>query len=342
MRKIFVSIVLVLAMATVSLGANANAGKNAYTFLKVGVGAKAQAMAGAFAGLADDISSLYYNPAGLTAPIYIFHKAKASSSESSEYAEGEEPTATMEIKPTSRNRFVATYLNYILDFQSGYLGYVRSLDDKTAAGISINYQGYGSFKRLDSQGNDDGNFSAYDMALGLTYSKKLASNIFVGGTGKLIIEKIDSYSSDALGLDLGILYHLADGRTGLGLTVTNLGFQLKGLTKAHKDPLPLTIDGGFSHHLKGLPLTVTADIVVPTDNKAFFALGGQFESLRPFLLRVGWSSAGQDYKTGSSKDGRAGFAGGFGYQYQGYIFDYSYSSYADLGNVHRLTFNADF
>jgi hypothetical protein len=180
------------------------------------------------------------------------------------------------------------------------------------------------------------------MALGLTYSKQLLDNLSIGATGKLISEKIDNYSSDALGADLGILYHSADGHTGLGLAITNLGFQLKGLTKSHKDPLPLTIDGGFSHHLKGLPLTVAADIVKPTDNSIFLALGGQFESLRPFLLRLGWSSAGKDYKTNSSKDSYAGFAGGFGYQYQSYTFDYSYSSYADLGNVHRLTLSADF
>jgi hypothetical protein len=48
--------------------------KSAYSFLKIGVSAKAQAMGGAYAGLADDIGGLYYNPAGLTAPSYILQK----------------------------------------------------------------------------------------------------------------------------------------------------------------------------------------------------------------------------------------------------------------------------
>jgi hypothetical protein len=143
-------------------------------------------------------------------------------------------------------------------------------------------------------------------------------------------------------MDLGALYHLADGRTSIGLAVTNLGAQLKGLTTAHKDPLPLTIDGGFTHHLRGMPLTFSGDIIYPTDNDIYFALGGQFEAFRPFMLRLGWSLAGRDNKTGSSKDGLAGFAGGFGYSYKEYTFDYAYSSYADIGNVHRLTLSVEF
>ena len=180
------------------------------------------------------------------------------------------------------------------------------------------------------------------MAFGISYSRKLSENLSIGTTAKLIIEHIYVYSSDAMALDLGILYRLPDGRTGLGLAVTNLGVQLKGMTKSHKDPLPLVVDAGFSHRLKGLPLTFTSDVTLPSDNDPYLAIGGQWESLSPFLIRLGWTLAGKDYKTGSDKDNYGGFAGGFGYKYQSYIFDYSYSSYADLGNVHRLTLSAGF
>ena len=128
----------------------------------------------------------------------------------------------------------------------------------------------------------------------------------------------------------------------MGLAVMNLGVQLKGLTKSHKDPLPLLIDAGLSHKLKGVPLTVNADVTYPTDNNVFFAIGVQWESFRPFFLRAGWSSASKNYKTNSDKDKYGGLAGGFGYHYQDYGLDYSYSSYADLGNVHRITLGVDF
>lgn len=339
MRNITISIFLSLALFTGAVAGNSNAGKSAYSFLKIGVSAKAQAMGGAFAGLADDIGGLYYNPAGLTTPCYIFARTVKSYDE---YGEGEEIHQETKIKPIASNRFMATYLNYLLDFQSGFLGYVKSFDEKTALGVSLTYQSYGNFKRFDRQGTELGTFGAYDMALGLAYSKNVMERFSVGVSGKFITESIDSYHSDALALDMGILYQLEGGRTGLGLAITNLGAQLKGFSKSHKDPLPLVVDAGFAHHLRGMPLTATADLVMPTDNSIYLALGGQFEAFRPFMIRLGWNSAGQDYKTSSSKDNMAGFSGGFGYNLKEYSFDYSYSSYADLGNVHRLTIGADF
>ena len=122
----------------------------------------------------------------------------------------------------------------------------------------------------------------------------------------------------------------------------NLGSQLKGFTKSHKDPLPFMMDIGLSHSLRGMPLTVNTDLTIPTDNDVFFALGAQWESFRPFFIRLGWTSRGEEYKTGSDKDKFGGFAGGFGYHYNDYYIDYSYSSFADLGNVHRFSVSMEF
>jgi hypothetical protein len=335
MKNTFITILIIITLCSQGLASGDNAGKSAYSFLKIGVGAKSQAMGGAFVGLADDLSSLYVNPAGLTAPVYSIKKVD-------DFFYEEEETSTITTKPANTNRFIATYINYLLDFQTGYLGYVRSLNEKTALGASIHYQNYGTFTRFEVDGTENGTFGAWDMAFGGSYSKKLSRNLSIGTTGKIILEHIDNYSSDAMALDLGILYRLTDGRTSLGLAITNLGFQLKGMTKSHKDPLPLVVDAGFSHRLKGLPLTFTSDATLPSDNDPYFAIGGQWESFSPFFIRFGWTLAGNDYKTDSDKDNYGGLAGGFGYIYQKYVFDYSYSSYADLGNVHRITISVEF
>jgi len=326
---------MIAALIIFSAAAMADTGKSAYSFLKIGMGAKSQAMAGAFVGLADDLSSLYYNPAGLTAPVYDVKGRGADY-----YAEETGPSVSQ--KQIMTNRFQATFMDYLLDFQTGYLGYARMLNDETALGFSIQYFDYGSFVRRDQFGEELGSFGAYDMAFGVTYSKLIGPRTSLGLTGRFIIEKIESYTSDALAVDLGGVHRLADGRTSLGLVVRNFGSQLSGFTKGHKDPLPTLVEAGFSHRLRGLPLTFNTDITYPTDNGVFFALGGQWESFRPLTLRVGWSSGGQDYKTGSSKDKFGGFAGGFGYIYKEYLFDYSFSSYADLGNVHRFTMGLEF
>jgi len=339
----FAVIIIIFALSAAAAAGGSNAGESAYSFLKIGVSAKSQAMAGAFVGLADDLTSLYCNPAGLTA---IKYDLRGPVDYYDDFGEDEEVAFTPKMKTGKQNKFFATYINYLLDFQTGYLGYARHISNMSSIGASVQYQDYGTFDRLNSSGSTpttgSATFGAYDMAFGLTYSKRYSNDLSFGVTAKFIIEKIDSYTSDAMALDIGALYRFDRGRTSVGLAVLNLGTQLKGLTKSHKDPLPLVVDAGFSHSLRGLPLTVNGDITYPFDNEIYFALGGQFESFNPFLLRIGWSSAGRDYKTGSSKDKFGGFAGGFGYHYQDYGIDYSYSSYADLGNVHRVTLSLEF
>lgn len=342
MKKATFIIIALLTMASYVFAGNSDAGKNAYTFLKIGVGAKEESMAGAYVGLADDASSLNNNPAGLAAPIY---NLQAPNDYYYEKSEGEGETITepeVELIEIKKNRFFATYMNYIADIQTGYLGYVRKLDNYSMAGVSIQYQDYGTMDKRASNGEPIGSFSSYDMAFGLTYSKRINRELTLGITGKFILEKIDTLTSDAMAIDLGILYRFASGRSSLGMAGRNLGSQLKGFTKSHKDPLPTMFDLGMSHSLQGMALTVNIDVTLPTDNDVFFAIGAQWESFRPFFIRLGWSSAGQDYKTGSDKDKFGGFASGFGYKYTDYNIDYSFSSYADLGNVHRVSMSVDF
>ena len=307
---------------------NSNAGTSAYTFLKIGTGAKSQALAGAFVGLADDETALYYNPAGLT----------AAAAESYELYDDllDKPIS----KPTN-NSFTASYINYLLDFQYGFVGYVRKLDEKTSAGISIAYQNYGTFNRLNSIGDNIGTFGASDIALGLTYSKRIRSGLSIGATGKFIYEKIDTYSSNGLGFDLGVMF-LPEENTRIGFAITNLGAQLSGLTPTHKDPLPTKAAIGLSHRLRGLPMVFSSEVGKPYDSDFYLSLGMEIVALQPFYLRIGWSTTGKDYKIGTDSDIFSGFAGGFGYGYSDYTLDYSYSSYADLGNVHRVTLGAGF
>jgi hypothetical protein len=327
---ILIGLVMAQGLSTSDVSAiNSNAGTSAYTFLKIGTGAKSQALGGAFVGLADDETALYYNPAGLT-------------------ADGESYEVYDDLLDTPKrkqilNRFTASYINYLLDFQYGFIGYIRNLDDRTAAGLSIAYQNYGTFNRLNDAGDRLGTFGASDMAVGLSYSKRVRSNLSLGGTGKFIYEKIDVYSSNGLALDAGLMYLISDdGSTRAGLALTNLGAQLSGLTKAHKDKLPTKVAIGLSHRLRGLPTVFTTEIGKPFDNEFYLSLGIEVVSLSPFFLRIGWTSAGRDYKTGSDGDNLAGFAGGFGYSYREYTVDYSYSSYADLGSVHRVSLGAGF
>jgi long-subunit fatty acid transport protein len=348
MKKISLVITLIFLASITAFAGSSKTGTNAYQFLKIGVGTKAESMAGAYVALADDISSMAINPAGLAAPVYDIRASKDYYFQQAE-EEGEgaiisetESISLIRQKQFKTNRFFATYMDYLMDFQAGYLAYARNLNETTMLGVSIQYQDYGSFDKYDGLGEVDGTFGASDFALGLTYSKRINTTLSLGITGKFIVESIDTANSDGMAVDLGAIYRHTDGRTSVGLAIKNLGTQLKGLTKYHKDQLPLLFDAGMSHSLRGMPLTINADITIPTDNDVFFSIGGQWESFRPFYIRAGWSSAGQNYKTQSDKDKYGGLAAGFGYEFGDYYVDYAYSSFADLGNVHRFSVGIEF
>jgi hypothetical protein len=317
-----------IALSPQAKAINPKAGTTAYTFLRIGSGAKSQGMGGAFVGLSDDATALFYNPAGLT--------ATGSSEQTFDELLGKQ------IFETPINRFTASYVNYLLDFQYGFVGYARRFNPTTEGGISVTYQNYGTFKQLDGNGIQTGTFGASDVAIGFTYSKQLRPRFSAGVTGKLILEKIDTYSSSGLGADAGLMYLLNDeGTTRLGLAVTNVGAQLKGFTANHKDPLPSKIAVGLSHKMVGLPFLFSGEVGKPFDNDFYLALGAQLVSLKPFFIRAGWTTAGKDYHVGTGTN-LGGFSGGFGYNYKLYELDYSYSSYADLGGVHRVTLGAGF
>jgi len=298
-------IVVLLLIHSSSFATNSKVGTTAYSFLKIDAGARSTAMGGAFVGLSDDESALYFNPAGL---IQIEGKS-----------------------------FFATYNNYIADIQSGFLGYVQPYGENTRLGVSVHYFNYGSMSKRGDQNEDLGTFGASDFALGLSWVKGINSQFSLGGTAKFIYEKIEIFSSYALALDLGVIHVSQDKRTRFGLVGQNLGVELKGFTKSHKDDLPTVVKVGMSHHMRGLPLIVALDVAKPFDNDIFFNLGGEFTGLEPLYLRLGWSSFGKNFKTNSDKDNWAGFAAGFGITWKVYRFDYAFSSYADLGGVHKIS-----
>jgi hypothetical protein len=300
---------LLLLVPVISWGTNSKVGTTAYSFLKIDVSARSTAMGGAFVGLSDDAAALYFNPAGL-------------------------------VKMQKRS-FFTTYNNYISDIQSGFLGYVHPYSEDLRLGISISYFNFGSITRTDQLGTDLGTFGASDFAIALSLAKLINPNLSLGATGKFVYEKIEDYSSDALAMDLGIFYMFKDRRTHVGAVGQNIGSQLKGHTKSHKDPLPISIRIGVSHQMRELPLTVALDGTHPFDNDIFFNLGGEFTGFKPLFLRIGWSSFGENYKTESDKDNLAGFAAGFGVTWKVYRFDYAYSSYADLGGVHKISVSGE-
>src|SRR3990172_5369825 len=66
MKKIITFILVITFQAVSFAGGFSKVGTAAAQFLKIGVGARAMGLGGSFTAIANDVSSLYWNPAGIT------------------------------------------------------------------------------------------------------------------------------------------------------------------------------------------------------------------------------------------------------------------------------------
>ncbi len=301
--------ILLVSGAATAGDINSNAGTSAFPFLKINIGARAVSMGGAFTGLADDESALYYNPAGI---------------------------ASLEEK-----RFILGYHDYFVDMQSGFVGFVKTLSYTKAIGGSISYLNYGDFTETDKFGATIGTFSGGSLVASLTFAIKQGYYRSFGGTGKFIYEKIQDYSATGAAVDLGAKYTGDRNRFSVGLMIQNLGAQLSSLGE-DKDKLPLTFRTGLAYNPRGLPLTLTSDLIVPVDNDPIIALGGEYFELKPFYIRMGWNSFGSNFRTTDSDDSWAGLSVGVGFDFRKKQISYSFSPGADLGDSHRITLTGGF
>ncbi|MFQ5499499.1 MAG: PorV/PorQ family protein [Candidatus Zixiibacteriota bacterium] len=305
--KSFGALTICLVMISAALSAksiNKNAGTSSFSFLKINIGARAVAMGGAFTGLADDESALYYNPAGIT---------------------------RFEDK-----RFILGYHNYFFDMQTGVVGYIRPMNEKSHMAVHLTYLNFGDFIETDRFGVRQGEFSGGDLMLAASYAYRHSYSLSFGGTAKFLYEKVQDFSATGLAVDLGGLYTYDRERYRLGLTIQNLGLQLSALGD-EKEKLPLAVRAGGSARLRGLPMTLAADLILPVDNDPVIAFGAEYYNFRPFYARLGWNSFGSNFRTGVSDDSWAGMSVGAGFDLKRMHLSYAFSPGADLGEIHRIT-----
>lgn len=299
------AVLLLVAASGWSGSVNDNAGTSGFSFLKIDAGARAVAMGGAFTGLADDESALYYNPAGIT----IFEE----------------------------RRLIAGYHAYFDDMQAGMVGFINPIGQDKAFGAYISYLNYGDFVETDLQGNTLGEFGGSDLVLGLSGAWRPRYGLSFGATTKFIYEKIQDYSATGLAVDLGALYSTSRDRITIGLAIQHLGVQMSSLGD-ETDKLPLTLRGGVALRPRDLPVILSSDLILPTDNDPIIALGAEYLDFKPLYVRIGWNSFGSNYRTADSDDSWAGLGLGVGFDVRDFHISYAFAPGAELGDSHRITF----
>lgn len=210
-------------------GAMAQESQTVYNFLRLPMSAHAAALGGDNITLIDDDATLVFsNPALLSS--------------------------------VSDKTIALSYMNYMSGANLAGAVFNRIVKEKCSWAVSAQYLDYGKMKETDANNVQTGEFSAKDIALNGHFSYML-SDKFVGGISvKMINSYIGSYSSLAMGVDLGLNYYDADREWSVSAVAKNLGGQLKAFDEDYES-MPLDLQVGASKQFEHLPVRLSATLV---------------------------------------------------------------------------------
>lgn len=340
MKKIF-PLIIILFLLTIKpcFCGFSKVGTAAAQFLKIGIGARAMGMGGTFVAVANDATTLYWNPAGLT----NINGISLSLSHSQWFADISHDYVGLAI-PWGRNNF---------------LGF-------SAIALNTSEQEVTTVNQPDGTGIY---YDVSDLAIGLSFARALTDRFSTGLTVKYIQQNAYNESANTIAIDIGT--YLRTGYHGLtiAMCVSNFGgkMQLGGrdlisLVDVDKNvegnyntdarlktepwPLPMNFRVGIAMDIIGGTdpffntennrFTLAIDGNHPNDNNERVNIGGEYSWRETLFARVG-------YKINYDVEKWAFGAGlKFNLGRQAMCVDYAMVDFGDLGMVSRFSVELKF
>lgn len=296
-----------LVLALLGLPLAALAGPAGFAFLEIPAGARASAMGGATCSLAQGAEAIYLNPAGLAADrgveVVASHYEYFESLRHDQFAAG------------------------------GILGGIG-----LAASVRALYSE--PIPERDELGNLIGSFGSYDLELALGAGGRPSPGLDLGGTAKLVRERIANSSAMTYAFDVGagIAPDVLHG-VRIGATAQNLGpaahYDL-GTVQGEPVPLPAALQAGLSYPFDVGGMTLSGAL------EARFTRGRSGVGLAG--AELAFPQAGAAVRMGLRlNDSASSFSAGAGWAYRTLHFDYAFVPYLqDLGDTHRFSLSARF
>ncbi len=315
--KTCLATLFIISLALTGLwGVNDAAGTTGFNTLKIVYSARAVAMGQAQTGLVRNPDGIYFNPAALL------------------------NIPSPEIG--------TTYSNYFLDSQGGQLQYMLPRSKYLAWGFGLKYLNMGSMDRTeaDPQSNDlidtGETFGAYNLIASASVAKYMNPMLDFGATAKLIYDQIDDKSAAAAVIDLGLMHHPTNKKVKVGVSLRNLGLQVKYYTDSkYKESLPFTAAAGIGYEFNPR-LQGSLDLNKATGENIVAKLGLEYALYPTLDLRMGLRSDAGDQNIGGGLGWTSGLSLGAGWVWRNYRMDYALSSYGDLGFINQLSLNYEF
>ncbi|MFH1198043.1 MAG: PorV/PorQ family protein [bacterium] len=330
--KKFLLMITGLLFASFLYGQNPNLGTSGAQFLEIPVGAEAASLGGAFVGLSDDITSVFWNPAGIS---NIDSKAAHFS-----------------------------YMRYFDMFDFNAAAFAANFEGIGTFAVSVVVFTMDKME-ITTETSPHGTgrfFDATDMAVGLTYAKELTDKFSVGVTAKFINQRIWNESASGVAFDVGTQYRLDFQNLTIAMRMSNFGpdlqfdgedlnvthdinssIPLNRLTPARlvtdSYPLPLCFQVGIGVDVYSstfMKVRAGLDAVHPNDNQERVNFGTEFSFFDRIFLRGGYKY--------NYDDEDFTFGAGVNLPFNGNVinFDYAYSLYDILPSIHRISLSLTF
>jgi len=311
-------------------------GTTSAEFLTIPIGARATAMGNAITASVDDATAIYWNPAGL---------------------------ARME-----NAGFTGEYARWLADIDFNFIAVtVPVAGGVVGLGVTSMRTQDMEVTTVDQQNGTGERFNASSYAFTLSYGRALTDRFSLGGSVKLINERIWTSSAGGVAFDVGTLFVTPFRGIRLGAAISHFGTKLqiggddllvrvdidpnnrgnntsnRALLKTDEFDIPLTMRIGLAGEVfqgQGSRLTLAVEALNPNNSEQYVNVGAEIGLLNDLvMLRGGYSEIFID-------DSVRSFTLGAGLHYRfapiNLAVDYAYEAQEFFSDVNRLTLSIQF
>jgi len=324
-------------------------GTTTANFLEIGIGSASGGMGEAYVAVANDLSAVYWNPAGLASLKGV--------------------GVQFMIQP------------WIVDINTIFAASALSIPRVGTFALSLTQVGYGDMKvtTLNYQEGTGEKFSANELALTFSFARRIVPWFAFGANAKLVQSNIWHASANAFALDLGVLVNTdflsvtgkkEDGMV-IGMSISNYGTRMKYDGIDLYQPIDISefeegnygdVAGQFRTQEWELPLLFRIGVAVKPIESQFSTLTFSVDALHPnnntesvnagFALKFMFPGNGAVIFRGGQKalfmdKTQFGLTGGLGFEWnflnnRKIVVDYAYKTMGIFGNVHATTVSLNF
>jgi hypothetical protein len=192
---------------------NTSYGTTSAEFLLLGAGARGTALGGTYAALANDVSAVYYNPAGTSL--------------------------------ASRPGVLLSTYSYVADTRYSWGGLILPFSGgQRAFGVQLGTFGFKDqpVYTADQPDGTGARYSVHETFAGLTFAQNLSDRFSVGITAKGVFDQLGDVNGSAFAIDFGTNFHaaLSNHPIKFSFTLQNLGTNMSYSGTAIQSTVPRT------------------------------------------------------------------------------------------------------